>query len=153
MKKKSHTLSVLFVLLASLLLSAAVFGCLGTQEYVIEGKIMTEDGSQPFADAPIYIELVNRTDAQSQVIMQRLLLENGSKVNYTYHLVHHNVLDPKGIYIVSAYADMDRSGNISDGDYVSKTVMRLEPNMIEQPFDVYVYLQTAENYSSSGIGN
>lgn len=123
-----------------LILAASAFGCLGSKEYVIEGKIMTENGSQPFENSKIYIELVNRTDAENHVIMERMILENGSKTDYAYKLIHTNTLDPKGIYMVTALVDMDGSGNRTNGDYSSRTTFRLEPNMVEQPFNIYVYL-------------
>lgn len=129
---------IIFVILC-LLLTATSFGCLGTETYTIEGKIMTENGSQPFDNAKIYIELVNMTDSKNIEIMERITLENGSEVNYTYTMIHDNILDPKGIYVVSAYVDKDDSKTVSDGDYTSKPLFRLEPNMIEQPFDIYVY--------------
>ncbi|WNY23291.1 hypothetical protein MmiHf6_05960 [Methanimicrococcus hongohii] len=136
-KKSLKLLSVMFL---CLILTAAAFGCLGSKEYTIEGKIMTEDGSQPFENSRIYIELVNITDSENHVIMERLILENGSQVNYRYTLTHDNVLDPKGIYTITALVDMDSSGNLTTGDYASKPIFRLEPNMVEQPFDIYVYL-------------
>ncbi|MDL2260980.1 hypothetical protein LJC08_01880 [Methanimicrococcus sp. OttesenSCG-928-J09] len=127
------------LIMLCLFLAAAAFGCLGAKAYTIEGKIMMEDGSQPFADAKIYIELVDITDPKNQSTMEQLILENGSKENYTYTMIHHNVLDPKGIYTVTAFADMDGSETLSAGDYISKSPFRLEPNMIEQPFDIYMY--------------
>ncbi|MDV0444532.1 hypothetical protein MmiAt1_00580 [Methanimicrococcus sp. At1] len=121
------------------LLSAVVFsGCLGAKEYVIEGKIMMEDGSQPFDNAPVYIELTDITNSENKAV-ENMVLQNGSGVNYTYSMTHDNKLDPKRIYIMTAYVDMDGSGTPNVGDYVSKTHFRLEPNMIEQPFDIYVY--------------
>ena len=136
---KGKRAKLLFCMFLCLVLTASAFGCLGAKEYVVEGKVMTENGSQPFENSKIYIELVNMTDSENYVIMERMILENGSKVNYTYKLVHNNTLNPKGIYTVTALVDMDGSENVTDGDYVSKTIFRLEPNMIEQPFDIYVY--------------
>lgn len=136
---KGKTIKLLSGMFLCLVLAASAFGCLGAKEYIVEGKIMTENGSQPFENSKIYIELVNMTDSENHVIMERMILENGSKVNYMYKLTHNNTLNPKGIYTVTALVDMDGSENITEGDYVSKTIFRLEPNMIEQPFDIYVY--------------
>ncbi len=134
------TVKLLFGMFLCLVLTASALGCLGTKEYVIEGKIMTENGSQPFENSKIYIELVNMTDTENHVIMERMILENGSKTNYTYKMTHENTLNPKGIYMVTALVDMDGSENRTDGDYSSRTTFRLEPNMVEQPFNIYVYL-------------
>lgn len=131
--------SAVFVMLC-LLLAASAFGCLGAKTYTIEGKIMTEDGSQPFDNAKIYIELMDITDSENIVILERMILENGSKVNYTYTMTHEHRLNPKGIYTVSAHVDKDGSETLTTGDYKSKAHFRLEPNMIEQPFNIYVYL-------------
>ncbi|MDR2944931.1 MAG: hypothetical protein LBU81_07650 [Methanosarcinales archaeon] len=136
---KGKKVRLLFGMFLCLVLTASAFGCLGEKEYTVEGKIMTENGSQPFNDSKIYIELVNITDAVNPATMERTVLENGSETNYTYKLIHTNTLDPKGIYTITALADMDESENATAGDYVSKTIFRLEPNMIEQPFDIYVY--------------
>ena len=136
---KGKTVKLLFGIFLCLILSASGFGCLGAAEYTVEGKIMTENGSQPFENSDIYIELVDITNPENRVVMENMILKNGAEGNYTYKLVHENTLNPKGIYIVTAFADMDGNGNATEGDYVSKTLYRLEPNMIEQPFDIYVY--------------
>lgn len=137
-REKLGIFRVIIMTAACLLIAAAASGCLGT-EYTVEGKIMTEDGSQPFDNADIYIELMDMTDPENLIILKRMTLENGSSTNYTYNLTHDIRLEPKGIYTITAHIDMDGDGKVSDGDYVSKALFRLEPNMIEQPFDVYVY--------------
>lgn len=130
---------LLFGIFLCLVLTATALGCLGAKEYIIEGKIMAEDGSQPFDNSKIYIELVDMTDSENRVTMEQMILENGSKSNYTYKMTHTHTLNPKGIYTITALVDMDGDGTATEGDYVSKTIFRLEPNMIEQPFDIYVY--------------
>lgn len=126
------------ICLLCLFLASTAFGCLGTSEFVIRGKIMQENSSQPFENSKIYIELVDITDSDKPQTVQSLILENGVKNNYTYVLKHEK-LNQKGIYIVTAHVDIDNDKTVSSGDYVSKPVYHLEPNMKEQPFDVYVY--------------
>ncbi|MDR0767770.1 MAG: hypothetical protein LBE57_04955, partial [Methanosarcinales archaeon] len=98
MVKKGNALKLLFCMFLCLILAAAAFGCLGPREHVIEGRIMTENGSQPFNNAKIYIELVNITDSENHVVVERMILENGSRVNYRYTLTHDKALNPRGIY-------------------------------------------------------
>ena len=100
---------------------------------------MMEDGTQPFENADIYIDLVDITDSKNVTIMKSLILENGEKQNYAYTLEYTGRLDPKRIYAVSAFIDIDGDEEKNDNDYVSKVIYRLEPNMIEQPYDIYVY--------------
>ncbi|WNY28223.1 hypothetical protein MmiEs2_04070 [Methanimicrococcus stummii] len=140
MKGKANAFKILSCLFLCLILAASALGCLGSREYVVEGKIMTESGTQPFDNSKIYIELVDITDSEKNVVLEQMVLENGSKNNYKYTLTHENKLNPKGIYTVTAHIDMDGDGKISRGDYMSKPMFRLEANMIEQPFDIYVYL-------------
>ena len=133
---------LLMILTCSVLIISAL-GCLNSSSYVFEGKIMTEDGSQPFGDANIYLELVNMTDYTQPTVMASKVFENGKEHNYIYALDCGEKLDPKGIYIISAFVDMDGDEKISSGDYVSTNplLQRIEPNILEQKYDIYVYLK------------
>ncbi|MCL2141866.1 MAG: hypothetical protein FWH46_03195 [Methanimicrococcus sp.] len=134
---------ILIMILACLVLIISVLGCLNssTYNYKFEGKIMTEDGSQPFNNANIYLELINITDPAHPTTVTSTVFENGEKENYNYVLEYNEKLDPKGIYIISAFVDMDDDEEISAGDYVSTNPLsqRIEPNILEQKYDIYVY--------------
>ena len=127
------------VFAACLLLISISFGCLGADTYKIEGKIMLEDGTKPFDNAAIYLDLTDITDSKNPIVMKSLILENGASKNYVYSLQYTGRLEPKNIYTISAWIDMDGNEEKNAGDYVSKPIHRLEPNMLEQPFDIYVY--------------
>jgi hypothetical protein len=102
---------------------------------------MTENGSQPFNNANIYLELVNVTDPNHPVVVTSTVFKDGEKNNYKYILEYDGKLDPKGIYVISGFVDIDRDGKISSADYVSTNPLsqRIEPNIFEQKYDVYVY--------------
>jgi len=136
MKNKFQLLTIFAV---CLFLISVSFGCLGADTYKIKGKIMMEDGTQPFENADIYIDLVDITDSKNVTVLKSLILENGEKQNYTYTLEYAGRLEPKRTYIVSAFIDIDGNEEKNDGDYVSKVIERLEPNVIEHPYNIYVY--------------
>jgi hypothetical protein len=130
---------VLLMILACLVLIISASGCLNSA-YRFEGKIMTENGSQPFNNANIYVDLVNITDPNNKTIVTSMVLENGEKNNYVYVLVYEGKLDPKGIYIIDVLVDMDDDGRLTPGDYISTNPLsqRIEPNLFEQKYDIYV---------------
>ena len=131
---------LLMILIGSVLIISAL-GCLNSSAYVFEGKIMTEDGSQPFNNSNIYLELVNITDYTQPTVVTSIVFENGEENNYTFVLKCDEKLDPKGIYIIFAFVDMDDDEEISPSDYVSTNPLsqRIEPNILEQKYDIYVY--------------
>ena len=129
---------MLFMILTGLILIISASGCLDSA-YRFEGKVITENGSQPFKNANIYLELVNITDQNHPEVMTSKVIVNGGKNNYTYVLTYDEKLDPKGIYVIQAFVDMDGDKKISSKDYVSKPFQRIEPNLFEQLYDIYVY--------------
>ena len=134
---KNKMLPAVFVV--CLLLISISFGCLGADTYKIKGKILLEDGTKPFDNAVIYMNLTDITDPNKPVVIKGWILENGASNNYNYSLEYTGRLEPKNIYIISAWVDMDGDEEKNIGDFVSKPIHRLEPNMLEQPFDIYVY--------------
>ncbi|WNY24588.1 hypothetical protein [Methanolapillus millepedarum] len=126
--------------LVALTVFACVFvsGCMSTA-YTVEGKVLMEDASQPFGNAVIYLQLEDITDPDKVVVMDTAVIKNGSFNHYSYVLVHDGYLNPKGIYTVSAWVDLNGNTQKDNGDFVSKPIHRLEANILEQPFDIYVY--------------
>ena len=135
---KNQFKPLFMVLIVSVLIISSL-GCLNSA-YRFEGKVMMEDGSQPFNNSTIYLDLVDITDQNHPTILTSFVIENGEKNNYTYSLTYEEKLDPKGIYLIQAFVDMDANKAISSGDYVSiRPFQRIEPNLFEQSYDVYVY--------------
>ncbi|WNY27237.1 hypothetical protein [Methanolapillus ohkumae] len=139
--KQIRSLFFLALVLLATVAAVATAGCMSTT-YTMEGKILLEDASQPFGTAPIYLELQDMTDPKSVVILDKMKISGDSKSHYSYEMVHEGYLNPKGIYTVSAWVDTNGDMQRNAGDYVSKPIHRLEANILEQPFDIYVYPYT-----------
>ncbi|MDV0446878.1 hypothetical protein MsAg5_07410 [Methanosarcinaceae archaeon Ag5] len=135
--------SIFLFLLVGLTLFACVFasGCMSTT-YKIEGKVLTENGSQPFGSATVYLQLEDITDPNHVVVLDKATIKNGADNNYSYVLVHDGYLNPKGIYTVSAWVDINGDMQKDYNDFTSRSIHRLEANILEQPFDIYVYPYT-----------
>jgi len=134
-----HQFKIGLMILTCLVLIISASGCLNSS-YRIEGKIMMEDGAQPFNNANIYLDLVNCTDPNNKTIVTSMILENGEKNDYVYVMTYDGKLDPKGIYIIYALVDIDGDEKVTPGDYISTNPLsqRIEPNLFEQRYDIYV---------------
>ena len=91
---------------------------------LVSGDIYFEETSKPVSNATVYIRLedVSRLDAASVLISEEILydaaLVGDGKDRLNFKL-YGEVPDAKADYIVRVHVDVDKDGQVSQGDYIT----------------------------------
>ncbi len=91
---------------------------------MIEGDVIIEVVTTPIRSATLYVRVqdVSRADAGSTVVAETALrgisLQAGSDQKVPFQL-EVPALSPRGQYIVTAHLDLDNSGTVTPGDYLT----------------------------------
>ena len=115
------------LLLLFVIVSATSGGCgredsdMSNEGILVSGEIIFEDGGPSFDGATVYVRLedVSRVDAASIVVAEQII----SKVTAADVPIHFRLtgepLAERAAYIVTVHVDVDGSGVLSPGDYLT----------------------------------
>lgn len=91
---------------------------------IVEGDILFEDVSSSFSGATVYIRIedVSIADAASKVVVEKSIHNVACAVGGQCSIpfsIRYSDLDERAMYTLSVHVDVDGSGVITPGDYIT----------------------------------
>jgi hypothetical protein len=105
---------------------------------LLQGEVVFDDDASSFADATLYVYLLNPIEDDDAVIVQQLVREgiayDARVKNRLPFVFYGEVPDERSHYIVSALVDLDGDGKAGEGDYINMenypVLTRGQPNQV-----------------------
>ena len=113
---------------------------------MIEGTVRIEELDDANAQTTVVVRLqdVSAADAASQTVAEVEVEDAfGSADGVRFQLAVPDGLDPLGNYILAAHADVDGSGDISVGDFITMTSNPVVIDSSNPPIELQLRLVTS----------
>jgi putative lipoprotein len=114
-----------------------------SEQTTISGDVQFEPQSPPFRDATLRIQLqeVTLADAPARVVAEQVVervSRDAETPGLPFSLASPNSLDPRATYILQAHVDLDGSGEISPGDFITMETHSLPTGQPPAPVELRV---------------
>lgn len=108
---------------------------------LVQGRVRFETGAPDFERAQLRVRLeeVSRADAGAQVLAEQIVdITRPAGDSLPYTLIGEVTLEPGGAYTVRAHIDMDRTGAVTRGDFISTQSYPIDVANLPADIDILV---------------